>query len=269
LLVAAWLFAPSPYALAAAVAAVLAWVGTPRLKPNEARWIEYGALSLVLLASLWRVASNLTFTEAHYFAPTIPPWMRDTMSVVHDGSLPIALMFLTAWLAGHRLAYARHALRVLALAELLGVALLAPQAVRSWTARDFPEAHVAQFAAWRLQIPPQATVLWPESPLGVWLLLDRPSYLSVLQTSGMVFSRAGAGELERRADAIGTALSPRAFLDFGAGTSLNPSRDQLVAACGTRAFDYLVTGADLGMKSVAPTVPAAGPRTLKLYRCSR
>jgi hypothetical protein len=269
LLVAAWLFASNPYALAAAAAAVLAWVGTPRLKPNEARWIEYGSVALALLAGVWRLASNLQFTEAHYLAPTIPHWLRDTMSAVQDGSLPVALMFLTTWLAGRRRAFAHHALAALSSAMLLGVSLLLPHALRAWTARDFPPALAAQFTEWRAQIPPEATVLWPESPLGVWLLLDRQSFLSVLQTSGMVFSRDGAREFQRRADALGTAISPAAFLDFGAGTGLTASRQQLLAACGTRAFDYLVAGADLGKEPVAADGPATGSRTLKLYRCSR
>jgi hypothetical protein len=44
-----------------------------------------------------------------------------------------------------------------------------------------------------------ADVFWPESPVAAWLLLDRPNCLSVLQTSGMVFSRDTAMEVQRRA----------------------------------------------------------------------
>jgi len=263
LLFATWLFAPSPFTLTAAAGAMLAWVGVPRLKPSEARWIEYGALGLALLASLWRLGSDLQFTEAHYLAPTIPLWLRDCMSLVHDGSVPIALMLLAAGSARHRLAPIRRCSAALGLAALVGCVILAPPTWRAWTARAFPPALVTQFAAWRQLIPPRATVLWPESPLSVWLLLDRQSYLSMLQTSGMVFGEAGAREFARRATALGVAVNPALFLDFRAGTSFTATRQQLLAACSSRAFDYLVTGTDLGTEPVA-----TGPDTLKLYGCN-
>jgi hypothetical protein len=273
LLVSTWLFAPSPYALTAAAGAVLAWVGAPRLKPNEARWIDYGAVGFALLAGLWRFGSNLQFTEAHYLSPSLPLWLRDFMSLTHDGSLPIILMLLAAWLARHRPALTRHSwaalgLAALGLAGLAGCTILAPQTWRAWTARDFPPTLAAQFANWRQLIPPRATVLWPESPLGVWLLLDRQSFLSVLQTSGMVFSEAGAREFARRAAAVAAAFNPAVFLDFGAGTGLSATRDQLRAACASRAFDYLVTGTDLGAEPISVPVPTSGMNRLELYRCN-
>jgi len=67
---------------------------------------------------------------------------------------------------------------------------------------QFPPQQLARFGGFRERIPPGSNVFWPESPVAVWILLERPSYLSVIQTSGMVFSRPSALELERRADAL-------------------------------------------------------------------
>jgi hypothetical protein len=130
---------------------------------------------------------------------------------------------------------------------------------------------VATFAAFRARIPAGAEVFWADSPVSIWVLLDRPSYLSVLQTSGMVFSRATALELERRASALAAVLPPQSFLSWKAGFNPNLSVRELRGACRLAVFPYLVTSADLGWAPLE-TVPlesrwASGD--LKLYRCSK
>ena len=96
----------------------------------------------------------------------------------------------------------------------------------------------AQFAPWRALIPPGAEVFWPESAPEAWVLLQRPSYLSVVQTSGVVFSRAAALEMQRRALALSAVVAPAAFMDFsGGGAGIGPAtREQLERACATGEF---------------------------------
>ena len=48
------------------------------------------------------------------------------------------------------------------------------------------------------QIPAGTSVFWENSPLQAWLLLHRPSYFSVNQASGLVFSREASMEFARR-----------------------------------------------------------------------
>jgi hypothetical protein len=152
-------------------------------------------------------------------------------------------------------------LMLLATAAACGCLWLAPQAWASWTAREYPPPRVAEFAPFRALLPRGAEVFWAESPLGTWLILDRPSYLSVAQTSGMVFSRPAALEMQRRASALSSAFSPGAFLSFAAGGGINGSPRQLEQACGTGEFPYLVTGA------VLDAAPIAAVSRIKLYRC--
>jgi hypothetical protein len=268
LLLAAWIFAANAGALAAAAAAPLALRYLHRLQPNEARWPLLGAGCLLGIALAWRIASNLEFTEAHYLDPAIPLIIRRAMSFARDGSAPVALMALAWWLAQHR--RRRPALLTLGFLAAAGCAALLPQTLRSWTASEYTAQEFERFSAWRRLIPPRSEVFWPESPLGIWMLLDRPSYLSVLQTSGLVFSRPAALELERRADALSAALGPATFMSWGtAGTGINLSRQQLETACATGEFDYLVTGAVLSAAPVA-AVAGAGPasKQIRLYRCS-
>jgi hypothetical protein len=240
------------------------------LKPGEARWLWFGSCGLLAIALTWRVATDLTFTEAYYLAPGIPLWLRETSSVARGGVAPAILTAAAWWLAQRP--RARPALAALGVLGVLGAAacaVLLPPTWRSWTAREFPVRRTEQFAGVRTLIPPNAQVFWPESPVAVWTLLDRPSYLSVLQTSGMVFSRRTAIELERRAEALGTAVSPANFMSWSSGTGMSWSKQQLIDACKTGEFEFLVTSADLGAAALA-SVPAADGnpnRQIRLYRC--
>jgi hypothetical protein len=150
-----------------------------------------------------------------------------------------------------------------------GCVVLLPQTWTQWTIREYPPQRVAQFAAWRALIPAGTDVFWPQSPVATWLLLDRPSYLSVLQTSGMVFSRDTAMELHRRAITLAAIVPPPSFLSWdSAGSNLELSVQQLKVACQLAAFEYMVTRADLGVAPVG-MIPQGSPgsRGLRLYRC--
>jgi hypothetical protein len=64
---------------------------------------------------------------------------------------------------------------------------------------------VREFADWANAIPPTSTVLVaPARDVGafVWFTLGRPNYLAVDQSSGVVFSRATALEVQRRAQVL-------------------------------------------------------------------
>jgi len=259
LLLAAWIFASNVFALVSVAAAVAVLAFMRRRTVREARLLFWGACGMLALAIAWRVASNLEFTDAHYLDPNIPLKIRQAMSFARDGSAPAALMALAWWLA--RPAHGRAASMTL---------WLAPQAWASWTAREFPPSRVGEFAPFRELVPRGAEVFWAESPLGTWLILGRPSYLSVAQTSGMVFSRRAALEMQRRAVALSSALSPQAFLSWTAGGGgMNVSPRQLEQACDTGEFPYLVTGAVLNAAPIAAVPAERGPaaRSIKLYRC--
>jgi hypothetical protein len=144
-----------------------------------------------------------------------------------------------------------------------------PQTWKSWTTRQFPPQQLAGLSGFRERIPPGADVFWPESPVAVWVLLQRPSYLSVIQTSGMVFSRRSALELERRAQALGGAINPGSFMSWSAGTGMTLSAQQLEQTCTTGEFQFLVTSRDLGVNPVAevPATSGSASRRIRLYRC--
>jgi hypothetical protein len=268
LLLAAWIFGANAYALAAAGAALAAFGLLQRLNAREARLVFLGACALAALAVVWRVATNLEFTDAYYVDPTLPLWMRKAMSFARDGSAGAAALGLAWWLS--RTGRGRLAVPALIILGAAGAALLlalAPQVSRSWSAREFSPDSFAEF---RRLIPPGAEVFWPENPLATWVVLGRANYLSVPQTSGLVFSRATALEMQRRAAALGEAIAPRTFLDWSTGgIHVVLSKQQLEKSCRTGEFPYLVSGAQLNLPSMALVRPAGGgtKRAIRLYAC--
>ena len=270
LLIAAWIFASNEYALAAAGAGVASLACARRLKPGEARLVCWGAGGLLAIAVVWRVATNLEFTDAHYLDPQMPLWLRRAMSFTHDGTMPFAVIALSSWLG--RCSQRRLATTLLTAIAGFAIAAcisLVPNTLHSWTSREYPNEQVARYTAFRKHIPSGSDVFWPEAPVGVWLLLDSPSYISVIQTSGMVFSRQSALELNRRAHALSASVSPAAFMGGdSSGTGMTLSKMQLEQACATDEFAFLVTSVDLDRQpvEVIPT-PGSSSRRMRLYRC--
>jgi hypothetical protein len=268
LLGAAWIFGPSGYGLAAATAAFLAALLVRRLKPTEARWIFYGAVGLLLISVAWRLASNLQFTEATFLEPTLPLWLRRVTSFARDGSAPLTLIALAWALAYHP--RGRVALAMFGVAALALCAALFPHTWQSWSQREYPPSLLARYLVLREHIPPGTDVLSPDLPLAAWILLDRPSYISMAQTSGMVFSRATALELKRRADVLSSIIPRGQFLEWSAGGPGNgPSTSQLTQICAMGVVKFIVTANKLGMEPEASVRAPTGPdsKRIRLYRC--
>jgi hypothetical protein len=268
LLVADWLFGSGTFALATSLTALMVLALEKYLTGREWRLLVYGAVTFALLALANRLASNLVFLEVHFADPQIPLWIRQTAVVVGDGSIPVALALLVTWLAQR--------VRPAAPLTILGVlaagvcVALVPDAWRRWTQQQFPAPMTQQLATWKALIPPGSEVFWSEAPLNTWVLLDRPSYISVAQTTGILFSRASAMELRRRAEAFAQVAPPEAYFSFsGDGASIGPSLLQLNRACVTGEFEFLVTGARLPWPAVAQLSREAAHSAgeLRLYRC--
>lgn len=268
LLIAAWIFGSNVNGLIAAVAALFTLAVMNRLKPGEARPMAYGAGGLLVIAVVWRVATNLEFTDAMYMEPSLPWWFRKTVSFAQDGCVAMAI-FALAWTLAHRPRGRGALVAIGGLALALCTALL-PQTWENWTEPEYPASLIARYATLREHIPSGADVFWPDSPLSVWILLDRPSYISGIQTSGMVFSRPSALELERRANALRAALPPSTFMNWSDGGSMPPlDQFHLSAVCNSGAVAFLVTAADLGTEPDAFVTALTGPasKKIRLYRC--
>jgi hypothetical protein len=268
LLLAAWIFGPGAFGFEAAAAAIVAFALLHRLKHSEARWIFYGSIGLLVISIFWRLATNLEFADATTLEPTVPLWLRRLTSFAHDGLVPLTLIALVCALA-HR-ARTLPAIALIGAAAMGLCALLLPHTWQNWSQSEYPPSLVARFSVLREHIPRGSDVFWPDLPLASWILLDRPSYISVVQTSGMVFSRQSAFELKRRADTLSAAIPPAQFLHWSLGnTDTRLSGSGQTQICNSGAIEFLVTATKLDMEPEASVPSLTGPdsKRIRLYRC--
>ncbi|HWM64954.1 MAG TPA: hypothetical protein VNO35_00090 [Steroidobacteraceae bacterium] len=145
----------------------------------------------------------------------------------------------------------------------------APPAFRSWTRFQYTPESRALYSQWRDQLPAHAEVLWPESPVGVWYLLDRTSYWSPHQMAGLVYSRPAAVELDRRISISRDALIAssawaklrqdaefvKQIRTWAPATleSLDPAG--LPTICADRNLGYFVSSRRLGPIAMPPVTP--------------
>jgi hypothetical protein len=188
------------------------------------------------------------------------------------------LLALAWWL--HSMLRSIRALCAFAIVSALACLAVSPSAIRSWSHPYYTPTLRAAFAESRSQLRPNAEVLWPESPVGVWYLLDRPSYWSLPQMAGPIFSRAATLQLDRRTASIRAALlvssasqkDPDSVTRLHHGIpatleSLEPAG--LVVACADPDLGYVASWRRLGRVTLRPiTLDAARPtQQLYIYDC--
>jgi hypothetical protein len=139
---------------------------------------------------------------------------------------------------------------------------------------------IDKFANWSTLIPPASTVLVaPPRDVGafVWFTLDRPNYLSLDQSAGVVFSRATALEVRRRSEvllplmqpewAIRTRLRSRSIKMGNDQRATHPlTTESLMQVCADRNLGFVISPEKLGFGAV----PHEGTGDLKgwnLYDC--
>ncbi len=137
-----------------------------------------------------------------------------------------------------------------------------------------------EYADWRRAIPPAANVLVvpsPNSAAFAWFTLERPSYLTVDQSSGVVFSRATAVEVRRRSQVLLPLMDPdwrllSNMLKVRSGARGNPSslrpltRERLSSICGDPQLNFVVAVQNVGFRPLRHALPG-GREDWYLYDC--
>jgi hypothetical protein len=126
---------------------------------------------------------------------------------------------------------------------------------------ESPSAQAVPFAAALRQ---DAQVYWPDGVPESWLILRRPSYFSIDQGAGALFSRAAALAFRDRAASV-AALDPRERVAMFAGEKLRegplpaPSVDSLTTTCrAAPGLDAIITAQSApGVGSVSWRAPVS------------
>jgi hypothetical protein len=270
LIVAAWLNIPGLYAVLAALgacscAAAARSMDNPRVV-NVMLLSCYALLAISLAVAVVAIHDSLLQPGSRHGGSLYSRFVQTARLLSYNGLLPALLLALACWLLDTGV---RGALLVAALGVVACLAM-APQAFARWTQVAYPPQRIAAFAAWRAAVPPGIPVLWPEDPpMDDWFVLERPSYWSLYQMAGMVFSRDDAmigTWLESKAN----PMLPAIRKDSDSDLKQEKSPHTLDDICGLPDMRFFASWNDLG-PTPYPAVAADGahsPDRLYLYRCA-
>ena len=188
--------------------------------------------------------------------------------------LPVALaFFLGSWALRSRSMVLSGSLT---LALTTAAACAAPGALENPLAEGSP-AQIEEFSDWRDAIPPGDNVfVVPRYYTAgfAWFTLQRPSYLTVDQSSGVIFSRATAVEIRRRSEVLlpmeepdWRLLSRRATHagKFDAA-ALPLTRDRLLRICADPVLNFVVAKENVGFQPLRHRRPGVW-NGWNLYDC--
>jgi hypothetical protein len=231
-----------------------------------------GPFKLTLLALACAASVGLLFEIQSrlppvYGATQASVWTDYVHAIASVGGLlPLALLL---WLA----ACSRFAM----LAAFIAAASFA-LSVAAWDARlpwaRFIEQASAHANPFRDAVTPGAVVFWPGPHGRVWLVMGTPTWFSVDQGAGIVFSRDTAIEYDRRKIASRELRSSIESCASVASSSCRIDPGAVRALCEQHEGpDYVVLNARIAANEVIdwPMPPSIGPgrQTLYLYACRR
>jgi hypothetical protein len=208
LLVSGWTLAPIDGTACASLALIF-WVMRTNVSARAALWLRWLAAALGIAIAIWILTKSWTI-----FRPHTPPIVQTSLGAAEIQdifglrfSAALAVVLVWLWIRTSRNLWVP-ALLCLLLAALSIYAW--PTAFKQSRTIASP-SDINQFAYWASVIPPTSTVLVVPAPdVGafVWFTLQRPNYLSMDQSAGVVFSRATAIEVERRSEVLLPLMDP-------------------------------------------------------------
>jgi hypothetical protein len=248
LLVAGWVIVPPGGTLSLAIALGV-WAARDRIDLRIAAGLRWAALALGLVLAAWALVDIWHAA----FASSDPGRSSLLVSRIRNIlGLPVVAIPLALGLARGIGKLRSHT--ILALVSLfLGAAAarLLPDSLHDQQ-HDGTGAEIREFMGWRAVIAPTSNV-WVvpshNSATFAWFILDRPSYLSVDQSAGVVFSREVAMEVKRRSEVLLPMMPPDWRLLTGNRSSeayANPSAalpltaDRLKSVCQDPQLGFVV-----------------------------
>jgi hypothetical protein len=240
-------------------AALPLWYGRKHITAGVAPYLRAAAMVIGLLV-LARIIclgwAELSSPPAH--AGTESRTLVIARTILGVDCLPVILAFLlSSWALSSRSIALPGAM---ALALATATAFAAPAALKNPLAEG-TTAQIEEFSDWRDAIPPGDNVfVVPRYYTAgfTWFTLQRPSYLTVDQSSGVIFSRATAVEIRRRSEVLlpmeepdWRLLSRRAT--HGAKFDAAPlplTQDRLVRICMDPELNFVVAKEDVGFDPI-------------------
>jgi len=240
-------------------AALCLWCGRKRIAARAAPYLRAAAavIGVLVLARILDTGwAALSSSQAH-----TGPQSR-TLLVAHTvlglDCVPIVIAFLLgSWVLRSR---SMAVPGFVALALAAATAFAAPGALENPLAEG-TSAQIEEFSDWRDSIPPGDNVFVVPRYYNAgfaWFTLQRPSYLTVDQSSGVIFSRATAVEIRRRSEVLSPIEEPDWRLLSRRAThggkfdaaALPLTRDRLIKICADPELNFVVAKEDVGFEPI-------------------
>jgi hypothetical protein len=273
LLIASWTFNPINGIYMAACAVCL-WSLRNQIGPPMQRVLGVFAFALiaVILASVGADIWSVCVT--HPATMSADPIVIERIRSIYG--LPIAALavFGIVWKSLAGVGYWRNTSSAVAAVTLIVCAFVIPDSF----SRSTPigtRADYDAFADWRAKIPPTSNVLLvpPRNSAGfIWFSLQRPSYISVNQSAGVVFSPVTSQEIRRRAKNLLPLTEPDWKLLSQNTRGAPPDRahpltpELLRAICADPQLGFIVAEPNLGFGALTYAQPGEW-KGWNLYDC--
>jgi hypothetical protein len=262
-----------------ALASVL-WLSRPRIGPRAATCCRWAFVALGVVIGAWILIECRAIVSVPAPPSGRAPWGLAQLQEVFALEIPAVLLGALLW---WRLRIARSTwMPVLSTVMLAAfTAFIFPPAFRQpHTLSSSSDIH--EFADWADVIPPASTVLVaPSRDAGafVWFTLDRPNYLALDQSAGVVFSRATALEVRRRSQVLLPLTDPswrilshlRAEAANGrrSPTTTRPlTPETLIQVCADPELGFVISPEKVGFDPL-PHARAGALKNWNLYDCRK
>lgn len=276
LLLASWTFPPVNGAYLAAAALVL-WIARGRVQPPTQSLLKMAALALIGMMLLWDLANIWSVCSTRPVVKSDGPLMIERLRSIWTLQIPVLLLLVLAyrWTSSVRTAHPLIAATLL----MLVVCAFALEGAFNRIGTNGTRGEIEAFSDWRAAIPPTENVLIVparNSAAFVWFSLQRPSYLTVNQAAGVVFSPVTSLEIRRRAEVLLPIEDPdwklltqnmqKARGEKIANQSRPLTPERLAAICADPRLGFVIAKESLGFGALTHTGPGEW-RGWNLYDC--
>jgi len=262
--------------LACTEAALGLWLLRAHLGVRASGYLRWAAAAAGGLLVAWTLAKSWPFSPA---SPGTGNALLARVREFFGWSVPALLIFGFCW----RWISHTRSTPVAALAAaffLICSVLVLPESFRQ-SSTAATAANPEEFADWRNAIPASSNVLilpTRKSAAFSWFTLQRPSYLSVDQSAGVVFSRVTALEVRRRSEVLRPVMDPdweilthiaEKARDKRKPAPARPLSTQILAGiCSDPQLGFVIAQEKLGLDSI-PHSQAGSWKDWSLYDCRR
>ena len=257
---------------------LLLWQFRPHISDRIVHLLRWGALVLALVLVGWTVAN--IWMIAHSPSPEGGREGALAAALRNILGLPTACLMLFGlswwWVS------TRRSLWTVAGASVAFAALAAlawPGSLRQLSTNG-TDAEINAYADWRNVIPVGSNVAVlgvHNSASFVWFTLGRADYLSIDQSSGVVFSRATAEEIKRRSEVLEPLQQPTymvmtSLARAARGEKVDEEQDKpltaaaLIGVCHDKELGFMIAREAVGFEPLRHTLPGAY-KDWYLYDC--